>query len=171
MKMSPEVSDLDFSSPLTISGSKIPIVNKRTVTTTVELADGQTFAIAGLLNNQISATRDVTPLLGDLPVIGTLFRSVRYQREETELVVLVTPKLVEPMNPTQVPSLPGEHWRNPKEADLFMNADIGGEKKKPMAPVSAPAGTAPASGDAAPAGRGAYGFTPPPRATTQGTSE
>ena len=140
MKMNPEVSDLDFSSPLTIQGSKIPIVNKRTVTTTVELADGQTFAIAGLLNNAVNATRDMTPVLGDLPVLGTLFRSTSYQREETELVVLVTPRLVEPMNPAQIPMLPGENWRNPKEADLFLNADIGGEAKKPApAPAQVPA--------------------------------
>ncbi len=167
MKMSPEVSDLDFSSPLTISGSKIPIVNKRTVTTTVELADGQTFAIAGLLNNNVNATRDVTPLLGDLPVLGQLFRSVRYAREETELVVLVTPRLVEPMNPAQIPTLPGENWRNPKEADLFLNADIGGEMKKPAPPPVQTPATAPQAGS----GHGAYGFTPPPQATTKGSNE
>src|SRR5206468_7402762 len=108
LKMTPEVSDLDFSSPLTIQGSKIPIVNKRTVTTTVELADGQTFAIAGLLNHTVNSSRDGTPLLGDLPILGTLFRSTRYERNETELVVLVTPKLVEAMNPNQVPPRPGE---------------------------------------------------------------
>src|SRR5207302_9797399 len=126
LKMTPEVSDLDFSSPLTIQGSKIPIVNKRTVTTTVELGDGQTFAITGLLNNNVNASRDVTPLLGDLPILGTLFRSVRYERNETELVVLVTPRLVEPMNPTQVPPLPGEDWRHPTEAELFFRRDLGG---------------------------------------------
>jgi pilus assembly protein CpaC len=167
MKMSPEVSDLDFSSPLTIQGSKIPIVNKRTVTTTVELADGQTFAIAGLLNNQISATRDVTPLLGDLPVLGALFRSTRYAREETELVVLVTPRLVEAMNPSQIPTLPGENWRNPKEADLFMNGDIGGEAKKPAPPPAQTPATAPQAN----AAHGSYGFTPPPQATTKGSNE
>lgn len=169
MKMSPEVSDLDFSSPLNISGSNIPIVNKRTVTTTVELADGQTFALAGLLNSKINATRNVTPILGDLPVLGMLFRSTRYQREETEMVVLVTPHLVEPMNPSQVPALPGENWRNPTEAEIWLNADIGSEKKA-AAPANAPANSAPAASTDSKY-RGAYGFTPPPRATTQGTSE
>src|SRR5262249_42839350 len=78
LKLNPEVSDLDFSSPLVISGSNIPIVNKRTVNTTIEIADGQTFAIAGLLDNNVAASKSVTPLLGDLPVLGTLFRSTRY---------------------------------------------------------------------------------------------
>jgi pilus assembly protein CpaC len=128
LKMTPEVSDLDFSSPIVISGSRIPVVNKRKVTTMVELADGQTFAIAGLLNNNIAAAKDVTPILGDLPVLGALFRSVRYQRKETELVVLVTPKLVAPMNPGQVAKLPGESWRHPNEAQLFLNQDLGGEE-------------------------------------------
>jgi pilus assembly protein CpaC len=128
LKLTPEVSDLDFSSPIVISGSRIPVVNKRKVTTMVELADGQTFAIAGLLNNSIAAAKDVTPVLGDLPVLGTLFRSVRYQRKETELVVLVTPKLVSPMNPGQVSKLPGENWRHPNEAQLFLNQDLGGEE-------------------------------------------
>ncbi len=166
LKLAPEVSDLDFSSPLVIQGSRIPIVNKRRVETVVELADGQTFAIAGLLDNNLTATKDVTPLLGDLPVLGALFRSVRYERRETELVVMVTPKLVEPMNPSQVPALPGESWRHPKESELFINADLGGENK-----VSA-AATAPAGGAATPSSskyKGSAGFTPPPRAATGGT--
>ncbi|MEO6434405.1 MAG: type II and III secretion system protein family protein, partial [Tepidisphaeraceae bacterium] len=162
------VSDLDFSSPLVIQGSRIPIINKRTVTTTIELADGQSFAIAGLLNNQVNAAKDVTPLLGDIPVLGALFRSVRYERRETELVVLVTPKLVEPMNPSQVPALPGENWRNPSEAQLFLNQDLGGEEPAmiPGQPAPAPA-TGPAlASKGAPRYRGSYGFTPPPRAGT-----
>ncbi|HEX8524764.1 MAG TPA: pilus assembly protein N-terminal domain-containing protein [Tepidisphaeraceae bacterium] len=135
LKMTPEVSDLDFSSPIVISGSRIPVVNKRKVTTMVELCDGQTFAIAGLLNNNVAAAKDVTPLLGDLPVLGTLFRSVRYQRKETELVVLVTPKLVAPMNPGKVAKLPGESWRHPSEGQLFLNQDLGGEEEVPVEKV------------------------------------
>jgi pilus assembly protein CpaC len=174
LKLSPEVSDLDFSSPLIIQGSRIPIVNKRTVTTVVELADGQTFAIAGLLDHHTNATRNVTPLLGDIPVLGVLFRSVQYDRQETELVVLVTPRLVEPMNPSQVPALPGENWRHPKEMDLFLNQDIGSEGpvSKSSLPANGAASTT-ATGDASapPRYRGSYGFTPPPRATTSGAPE
>ena len=126
LKVAPEVSDLDFTTAVQFNGFVIPGLTSRKVETVVELNDGQTFAIAGLLNNNITAQKDVTPLLGDLPVLGTLFRSVRYQRKETELVVLVTPRLVEAMNPDQVPSAPGERWRDPTECDLFLNQDIGG---------------------------------------------
>jgi len=171
LKLTPEVSDLDFSSPLVIQGSRIPILNKRTVTTTVELADGQSFAIAGLLDHSVAASKDVTPLLGDIPVLGALFRSVSYNRKETELVVLVTPKLVEPMNPNQVPALPGENWRHPKESELFLNQDLGGEE--PAHPATGPQGAAGGAGGTAnnPRYRGSYGFTPPARATTSGSSE
>ena len=177
LKLTPEVSDLDFSSPLTIQGSRIPIINKRTVTTTIELADGQSFAIAGLLDHAVNASKDVTPLLGDIPVLGTLFRSTRYERRETELVVLVTPKLVEPMNPNQVPPLPGEAWRHPKELDQYIGGDIGGEvPTKPLevgetTPGLNPPATGPGAGANAPKYRGSYGFTPPPRATTTGATE
>jgi pilus assembly protein CpaC len=173
LKLNPEVSDLDFSSPLVISGSNIPIVNKRMVNTTIEIADGQTFAIAGLLDNNVNASKQVTPLLGDLPVLGVLFRSTRYERRETELVVLVTPKVVEPMDPAQVPTLPGENWRHPKEADLFFNGDIGGPA--PARPNgSTPAGPAQAATSTSsdsPRYRGSYGFTPPPRVPATGSSE
>jgi pilus assembly protein CpaC len=183
LKLTPEVSDLDFSSPLVIQGSRIPIVNKRIVTTVVELADGQSFAIAGLLNNQVNAAKDVTPLLGDIPILGALFRSVRYERRETELVVLVTPKLVEPMNPSQVPPLPGESWRHPNEAEIYLNQDLGGEEPEMIPgepiPATTPATTGrtarasdvQSSGPAAPRYRGSYGFTPPQRAISTASNE
>ena len=105
--------------------------------------DGQSLAMAGLLNNNIRAEKNVTPLLGDIPVLGALFRSVRYQRKETELVILVTPHIVAPLNPGEVPELPGEHWRNPTESDLFLMQDIGGPaaKPKPKTAANAPAGS------------------------------
>ena len=114
--------------------------------------EGQTFAVAGLLNNRTTANKDVTPLLGDVPVLGALFRSVRYERNESELVVLVTPRLVEAMNPDQVPSLPGERWRYPSEGELLWNADLGG-------PADRASGAA-QTGGKPPRFRGEYGFTP-----------
>jgi pilus assembly protein CpaC len=158
LKMSPEVSDLDFSTPIIISGSRIPVVNKRRVNTTVELADGQTFAVAGLLNNSVNASKEVTPLLGDLPVIGALFRSVRYERQETELVVLVTPRLVSPMNPDQVPTLPGENWRHPSEPQLWLNQDLGNEQVG--TDTTADGSTVSVSKGPAPRFHGQNGFTP-----------
>jgi pilus assembly protein CpaC len=122
--------------------------------TTVELGEGQTFALAGLLNNAVTSDKQVTPLLGDIPVLGALFRSVRYQRKETELVVLVTPHLVSGMNPGEVPVAPGEHWREPSETDLFLAKDIGGEMDEPVGTTVKQANRTPA------AFHGQYGFVP-----------
>jgi pilus assembly protein CpaC len=151
LKVTPEVSDLDFSRSVSFNGFVIPSITKRTLTTEIELAEGQTFAVAGLLNNRVTANKNVTPLLGDVPILGALFRSVRYERNESELVVLVTPRLVEAMNPDQVPSMPGERWRYPTEGELLWNADLGGPAKDTTA---APLPARPARF------RGEYGFTP-----------
>lgn len=158
LKVAPEVSDLDFTTAVRLNGYVIPGLTSRKVETSVELAEGQTFAIAGLLNNSMVSNKDVTPLLGDLPVVGALFRSVRYQRKETELVVLVTPRLVSPMNPDAVPPVPGEKWKDPSENDLYWNRDIGQEEPgRQKAPSHRPT-TRP---DAAPSRfHGTYGFSP-----------
>ncbi len=166
LKCSPEVSDLDFTNAVVTSGFRIPALTTRTLSTTVELADGQTFALAGLLNSRYAANADITPLLGDMPVLGALFRSVRYERKETELVVLVTPRLVEAMNPEHVPLLPGEHWRYPTEAELFWNRDLGGPiTTKPDAPSTQPTKGAPAKF------HGSYGFTPSEAKTQHAAAE
>jgi pilus assembly protein CpaC len=125
LKLNPEVSDVDFTNAVVSGGFRIPGTRTRRLSTTVELYEGQTFALAGLMDNRVNSTKDATPLLGDIPVIGALFRSVRYQRNETELVVLITPRLVSGMNPGEVPPIPGEKWLHPTEADLFLNANIG----------------------------------------------
>ncbi|HYE17493.1 MAG TPA: type II and III secretion system protein family protein [Tepidisphaeraceae bacterium] len=155
LKVAPEVSDLDFTTAVRFGGFVIPGVTQRKLSTVVELGEGQTLALAGLLNNNVSTTKDVTPVLGDLPVVGALFRSVRYQRKETELVVIVTPRIVEALNPAQVPVLPGEKWRDPSEADLFWNRDLGGVAGDPRR-----APTAPRADGKAPLFRGQYGYTP-----------
>jgi pilus assembly protein CpaC len=125
MKITPEVSDVDFTFAVTSQGFRIPGRRTRRMSTMVEMVEGQTLAIGGLLDNRVAANKDATPLLGDLPVIGPLFRSVRYQRSETELVVMVTPRLVRALNPGEVPPLPGETWRHPSEGELYLNGDIG----------------------------------------------
>ena len=126
LKLAPEVSDVDFTFAVTTGGFRVPGTRTRRMSTEIELDEGQTFAIGGLLDSRVAANKDVTPLLGDLPVVGALFRSVRYQRQETELVVLVTPRIVNGLQPGEIPKLPGEHWRHPNEAELFLNQDIGG---------------------------------------------
>jgi pilus assembly protein CpaC len=160
LKLNPEVSDLDFTTAVRFSGFVIPGLTTRRASSVVEMADGQSLAMAGLLNQNVTASKQVTPLLGDVPVLGALFRSVRYQRKETELVILVTPHLVSPLNPGEAPRLPGEDWRHPTESDLFLMQDIGGPIYAAKV-AQANATTQQARGGAAPLFRGNYGFIPP----------
>jgi pilus assembly protein CpaC len=165
LKVSPEVSDLDFTTAVRFNGFVIPGLTQRKLTTVVELGEGQTLALAGLLNNNVSATKDVTPILGDLPVVGALFRSVRYQRKETELIVIVTPRLAEAMNPAQVPPLPGEKWRHPTEGELFWQRDLGSDKgatppRRPAKDAAPTAQPAAAAENAPPRFKGQFGFVP-----------
>jgi pilus assembly protein CpaC len=151
LHVAPEVSDLDYTNSIMLNGFLIPGLIKRNADTTVELSEGQTLSLAGLLQTRSTATSSVTPLVGDVPVLGALFRSVRYVRSETELVVLVTPHLVSGMNPDQVPDVVGEHWRYPTEGQLFLRADLGGPANDTVhAPPSMPPRMF----------QGAYGFTP-----------
>jgi pilus assembly protein CpaC len=166
LKVNPTVSELDYAHEVQSAGTEVPGLTIRQVETTVEMNEGQTFAIAGLLQNQQTGSKQVTPLLGDLPVLGPLFRSVKYQRNETELVVLVTPHLVEALNPDQVPTAPGEHWRDPSETDLYINRDIGGEADVHGAttrPVS--------DGHAAALFHGTYGIAPAANEPAQTTDD
>ena len=94
LKVTPEVSSLDFSNGLVLNGFRVPALSTRRTETEVELADGQTFAIAGLLNNTLNNTMQKIPGIGDIPVLGYLFRSRAYQKNQTELVVMITPQIV-----------------------------------------------------------------------------
>ncbi|MBL8137479.1 MAG: pilus assembly protein N-terminal domain-containing protein [Acidobacteria bacterium] len=106
LKLRPEVSTLDFTNGIVLSGFRIPALNTRRAETDVELRDGQSFAIAGLLNNLTQTDRQAIPLLSRLPIIGNLFKSRGVRAEQTELMVLVTPRLVRALDPDEVPSLP-----------------------------------------------------------------
>ena len=94
LKLRPEVSTLDFNNGIILSGFRIPALNTRRAETDVELRDGQSFAIAGLMNNISQADKQAIPLLSKLPIIGNLFKSRADRAEQTELLVLVTPRLV-----------------------------------------------------------------------------
>jgi pilus assembly protein CpaC len=96
LKIRPEVSALDFSQGLVVAGFNIPVIRKNQAATAVNVKDGESFAIAGLINNEVRQSVGKIPLLGDIPVIGALFRSTRFQNNETELLFLVTVKLVQP---------------------------------------------------------------------------
>jgi pilus assembly protein CpaC len=106
LKVKPEVSSLDFNNGITLGGFRIPALTTRRAETDVELRDGQTFAIAGLLDNQSQNDAAAIPILGRLPIIGALFRSKTSRAEQTELMVLITPRLVRPLDPDEVPALP-----------------------------------------------------------------
>jgi pilus assembly protein CpaC len=106
LRVRPEVSTLDFNNGLTLSGFRIPALTTRRAETDVELRDGQSFAIGGLLNNLAQEDRSAIPILSKLPIIGSVFKSKAERRERTELMVLVTPRLVKPLDPDEVPPLP-----------------------------------------------------------------
>src|SRR4030095_16569092 len=94
LKVKPEVSSLDFGNGLSVAGFRVPALSTRRTETEVELQDGQTFAIAGLMNNTVASTMTKIPGIGDIPVLGYLFRSRAYQKNQTELVVMITPQII-----------------------------------------------------------------------------
>ncbi len=102
----PEVSALDFNNGVTLSGFRIPALTTRYAETEVELRDGQSFAIAGLLDTTAQNDSAAIPILSQIPLIGYLFKSRAEREEQTELMVLITPRLVRPLNPDEVPPLP-----------------------------------------------------------------
>jgi pilus assembly protein CpaC len=115
----PEVSEIDPTASLTLNGITIPGLRTRRVSTTLELRDGESFAIAGLLQQDTKVQISQMPLLGSLPIIGTLFRSTRFQKGETELLIVVTPRLVAPIKPSQV-RLPTDRVRDPNDLETFL---------------------------------------------------
>src|SRR5262249_36900503 len=107
MKVKPEVSSLDFSNGVLIEGFRIPSLIVRRAATEVELRDGQSFAIAGLYDRNLLQTKQKIPILGDIPILGYLFRSKALEKKQAELLVIVTPTLVQPIGAgEELPSLP-----------------------------------------------------------------
>jgi pilus assembly protein CpaC len=106
LKVRPEVSELDFNNGITLEGFRIPALTTRRAETEVELRDGQSFAIAGLIDNTAQVDTAAIPLLSQLPIIGHLFKSKADRKERSELLVLITPRLVRALNPDEVPPLP-----------------------------------------------------------------
>jgi pilus assembly protein CpaC len=100
------VSTLDFANGLSLSGFRVPSLKTRRAETEVELRDGQSFAIAGLLDNQSFESRQSIPFLSSIPIVGHLFSSKSDTATRTELLVLITPHLVRPLDPAEVPPLP-----------------------------------------------------------------
>lgn len=114
LKVAPEASDLDYTRGITLDGTQIPAISTRRADTTVELGDGESFVIGGLVSSQLSSNVNKIPLLGDIPILGSFFRNLSYKREDKELVIVVTPRLVKPLaRGTDIP-LPGQREAQPK---------------------------------------------------------
>ncbi len=143
MQVAPEVSDLDFTTAVAIQGFIVPSITTRRVSTTVELADGQSFAIAGLLKEDTREVISKFPLLGEIPVLGALFRSSSYQKRDTELIVIVTPHLVKPLDTTKQ-TIPTDQFVDPNDFEFYLLGiyEGMGEPK----PAASPAGPAPRTG-------------------------
>lgn len=127
LRVAPEVSELDYSAAVQIEGFVVPGLKARSSETTVELGNGETIAIAGLLSEQVRGFASRVPGLGDLPVLGALFRSVNFQRSLTELVILVTPEIVAPIDAHQEIRLPGQDLKDPGNLELYMLGLLEGD--------------------------------------------
>jgi len=124
LEIKPEVSDLDMDSGLTILGTTIPSLIVRRASTTVELRDGQSFAIAGLIQTRHRKAVNQLPWLGDVPVLGPLFRSSSYEKEESDLVIIVTPRLVRPAVPGQRLITPLDQKLASNDRDFFLRGKL-----------------------------------------------
>jgi flagellar biosynthesis GTPase FlhF len=106
LHVKPEVSTLDFNNAILLQGFRIPALSTRRAETDIELMNGQTFAIAGLMNNTIASSLQKIPGIGDIPILGQLFRSRNVQKDQTELVVMITPEILPRNSPGVTPNLP-----------------------------------------------------------------
>ncbi|HEX2652164.1 MAG TPA: type II and III secretion system protein family protein [Xanthobacteraceae bacterium] len=120
LKIEPEVSQIDPTTNIQVAGVSLPSLVVRRASTTIELRDGQSFAMAGMLQNFGTTTQQQLPWLGDVPVLGTLFRSAQYQKKETDLAIIVTPHLVRPTRPGDALRTPFDDTLPANDADLFL---------------------------------------------------
>jgi pilus assembly protein CpaC len=135
IQVTPEVSELDFSTGVLIEGFVTPGITTRRASTTVELGDGQSFAIAGLLRETVLTDISKFPLLGDIPVLGSLFQSKTFQKRESELVIIVTPHLVKPLDVAKV-SLPTDFYVEPSDVEFYLQGKIEGSEKNRLPATS-----------------------------------
>ncbi|WP_232843079.1 type II and III secretion system protein family protein [Allopontixanthobacter confluentis] len=141
----PEVSSIDPSASVTVNGLVVPGLQTRRASTTVELRDGESFAIAGLLRSDYQTTVRQLPLLGNIPILGALFRSSSFQKGETELLIVITPRLVAPLRPSQV-RLPTDRIADPQPIDVLTTGDSYRPVQLPPIAGALPADAAAANG-------------------------
>ena len=121
LQIEPEVSQIDTTASVVINGLQIPGLSVRRAKTTVELRSGQSFVIAGLLQSGNTYDQQRLPWLSDVPILGALFRSSSFRRNETDLVIIVTPRLVQPIAPGQHIATPFDNAARGSEVDFFLN--------------------------------------------------
>jgi pilus assembly protein CpaC len=160
LKVKPEVSTLDFNNAVQMQGFRIPALSTRRAETELELRSGQTFAMAGLINNSVASTMEKIPGIGDIPILGKLFQSKSAQKDQTELVVMIEPVILPRNSPGVTPNLPQltEPYLAPIPPALAV-------------PTPPPAFTAPVKGpEPTPAPAPAAKGTAVPKAKAKGTS-
>lgn len=141
LRVRPEVSELSSQGSIQLNGFNVPALTVRRAETTIELGSGQSFMIAGLMGNNAQNTVKKMPGAGDLPILGSLFRSTNFQRGETELVIVVTPYLVNPVDANEI-KLPTDGYQNPNDIQrIFGNMENNGKSggTRPL-PTAAPSG-------------------------------
>ncbi|MFZ5747262.1 MAG: pilus assembly protein N-terminal domain-containing protein [Pseudomonadota bacterium] len=151
LRVRPEVSQLSAAGAVQLNGTTIPALTTRRSETTIELGSGESMMIAGLLQNSHDNSIDKTPGLGDIPVLGTLFRSNAFQRNETELVIVITAYLVKPVNANDI-VLPTDGYKAPNDIDRVLFGQLSGGKsgsERPKPTMATPE-TAPSVGVQAP---------------------
>lgn len=156
LRVAPEVSELSQTGIAITSGSNasiLPSFTTRRATTTVQLRDGQSFAIAGLIKNNVTETITRFPILGSIPILGALFRSSEFQHDKTELLFVITPRLVKPLPADYI--LPTDSFVVPSDKEFFLKGKLEGKPKEPASP---PATVAPAPKATKPEGADADGF-------------
>ena len=129
LHLAPDVCEVSTTSPVIVNGTTIPELTERSANTTVELRDGQSFAIAGLLQASDFDQLSQLPWIGSVPILGALFRSTNYQKAETDLVVIVTVHLVRPVPPSKHLATPFDNTLQANDVDLFLMGDVERKKK------------------------------------------
>ncbi|MDJ0278608.1 type II and III secretion system protein family protein [Sphingomonas sp. 2R-10] len=153
LRVRPEVSQLSAAGSVQFNGTTIPALSTRRVETTIELGSGQSMMIAGLLSNSHDNSIDKAPGLGDLPILGSLFRSNGFTRNETELVIVITPYLVKPVDSQSRIALPTDAYSSPGDVERVLMGQLSGQRRPDPRPVPTMAPAAPA--------RPAVGLTAP----------
>jgi pilus assembly protein CpaC len=140
MKIQPEVTDLVGFTSVATTGlgatTLVPTLTTRRISTTVELSDGQSFAIGGLLQDNTRESIKRFPILGEIPILGALFRSTEFQKNKTELLIVVTPRLVKPLPANYI--LPTDAFKAPSRSEILLNGQLEGKPTEPVTPIMPP---------------------------------